>query len=35
MLNNVDNTNELNGAENKKFYYKQFKILDKTDKESN
>ena len=29
-----DNGVELNGAENKKFDYKQFKIVDKTDKES-
>ena len=29
-----DNGGELNGAENKKFDYKQFKIVDKTDKES-
>ena len=35
MMSTSMTINELNGAENKKFYYKQFKILDKTDKESN
>ena len=29
-----DNSDELNGAENKRFDYKQFEIVDKTDKEA-